>query len=144
MKKQTLLRIALIGLPILAVGLATTVDSVTVFDTVTRNTVHGSYFTLLPVGGMQIFPPLAGLLCVLAAVLSILSVLRKKEKMIPTIKWISFTATLAAVLPILMRGDRLVIPNVGVPLFMGAEWIVAYMLAPKQEKTADPVKLKNR
>ena len=49
MKKKVLLQSLLIVLPILAVGLATTTNSVTVFNTLTGETQYYSYFDVLPV-----------------------------------------------------------------------------------------------
>lgn len=135
MKKQSILKTLLILFPVLAVGLATTVDSVTVFDTQSGVTEYGSYFTLLPVGGMQMLPPLAGLLCVCSAFCAIAAIVLKKQGLYKSVKWIAFCACLAAVLPVIMRGDVIMVPNVGVPIFMAGEWAVGYFLT---EKTALP------
>ena len=140
MKKETILKVMLILLPVLALGLATTQDSVSVFDTRLGTTVYGSYFTLLPVGAMQMCAPVAGLLCAVTLIFSILFVIRKKPGLVSSVKWLAFAAALAAVIPVILRGDVLVVPHVGVPIFMCLEWAAAYMLAPKNSK--EPAKLK--
>ena len=53
MKKKVILKALLLVFPILAVGLATTVNSVTVFDTVTGETQYFSYFDVLPIANLQ-------------------------------------------------------------------------------------------
>ena len=133
MNREKLCKIALILLPVLAVGLATTQDSVTVFDRQANVTLYGSYFSLLPVGEKQMLAPLAGILSVVVLILAIVYLVRKKEGMITAIKWCSFAAAICATLPIVLQGELLVIPHVGVPIFMGLEWVVAYLLTPKVE-----------
>lgn len=141
MKKETMLKIALILLPVLAIGLATTVDSVTVFDTRTGAASYGSYFSLLPVGEKQMFAPLAGLLCMLVLVLAFICVVFRKTNLTAAVKWLAFGAMFFAACPIILRGEVLVVPHVGVPVFMGLEWVAAHMLAPKQKQGAT---LKNK
>lgn len=138
MKKQTLLKLFLILLPVLAVGLATTGNSVTVFDSQTGTTAYYSYFDLLPVATMRMVTPLAGILSILAGGFAIGSVVSKQSWCRKTVKWLSIAAATVAVLPILVRGDVLVVPNVGFPIFMGAEWILAWIMDKKPgEKTAE-------
>ena len=63
-------KLFLILLPVCAVGLATTGNSVTVFTPATQVTVYGSYFDLIEeAASYQILPPLAGLLAVAGVVL---------------------------------------------------------------------------
>ena len=62
MKKRAILKSLLILLPILAVGLATTGDSVLVFDAQSGVTEYYSYFDLIPDTGLQMLPPLAAML----------------------------------------------------------------------------------
>lgn len=135
MKKSTVLKVLLILFPVLAIGLATTMDSVTVMNTLNGNVLHGSYFSLLPVGAMQLFAPLAGIGSIVILVLSVLSIIMKNGRLILWIKWLAFTACCAAVVPVVLRGEVLVVPNVGVPIFMAGEWLTAYLLKaqPKAE-----------
>ena len=118
MKKQIIVKILLILLPVLAVGLATTVDSVTVFDTVTGTTEYYSYFDGIPVGNLQMLLPLAATLSVVSGVLAAIWLGKKKPGFLKASGVIAFAAAAAASIPIAIRGEVLVIPNVGLPIFM--------------------------
>lgn len=63
MNKQRILKLLLIALPVMAVGLATTVDSVMVFDSSAGSVQYYSYFSLIPGLGVQMVVPLAAILC---------------------------------------------------------------------------------
>ena len=138
MKKQTIVKILLILLPVLAVGLATTVDSVTVFDTVTAKTEYYSYFDAIPMGNFQMLLPLAASLCVVSGVLAALWLGKKKPGFLKASGYIAFIAAAAASIPIAIRGDVLVIPNVGLPIFM----LVHFGIARYAEKL--PVEAKEK
>ena len=133
MKKQALLKAALLLLPALAVGLATTGDSVMVFDTLTGTTEYFSYFDILPYGPYQTITPLAALLTVVTGILAAIYLAAKKEKLLKAIMIIAMAASIVAVVPILMSGDVKIVPNVALPLFMLLEYSAAYYHI-KQEK----------
>ena len=137
MKKQMFQKLFLILLPVMAVGLATTKDSVTVFDQQTAVTSYYSYFDLAPVGGMQILPPLAAILCVLTAILAIICVAGKKQGCLQAAKVTAAASIFAAVGPILLRGDTLVIPNVGLPLIMLVEYVLARVMSRPEKKLGE-------
>jgi len=133
MKKNKLLNVLLILLPVMAIALAFTVDSVTVFDPVTGTTEHYSYFSLIPRTSMAILPPMAALLCVAAEVLAVIVVVKKKTGCGRWLKWVSFAAAMVAVTPILLRGEELlVVPNVLLPILMLAEYVILYFKAKTQ------------
>lgn len=132
MKKWNLKKIMLILLPILAVGLATTVDSVTVFDPANGTTEYYSYFELIPDSSYQIVMPLAAILSLVSGVLG--AVYMVKNKALKGIVGTSFCAAMLAVLPILLKGDVLVIPNVGLPIFMLVDCLLAYWILKKPEQ----------
>ena len=134
MKKQALLKAFLLLLPILAVGLATTVDSVTVFDSVTGETQYYSYFDLLPVENQQIVTPLAAILSLVSGLLAAVYLAAKKPWSLKGTGYTAFAAAIMAVIPILIRGDMLVIPNVGLPIFMLAEYVVSYVIAKQPQE----------
>ena len=144
MKKQTLLKSALILLPALAVGLATTGDSVMVFDTLTGKLEYFSYFDILPYGTYQTITPLAALLCVLVGVLAAICLAAKKEKLLKAVMVISMVTSIVAVAPILMSGDVKIVPNVALPLFMLLEYVAAYCLGKKPDTDNYQEKLKAR
>lgn len=145
MKKETLMKILLILVPILAVGLATTNDSVMVFDSQAGTTEYYSYFTALPVGSFQMITPLAAILSLVSGLLAAVYVAGKKEKVLKGIMGVSFCAATAAALPILLSGDVKIVPNVGLPIFMFVQMFLAYiqMKNPGQEENTVR-KLENR
>lgn len=130
MKRNKMVNVLLILLPVMAVALASTVDSVTVYDAVAGKTETYSYFSLVPNATMQILSPVAALLCVAAAVLAVISVAGKKVGCARWLKWISFAAAVAAVAPILLRNEQLiVVPNPLLPLLMMVEYVLGHMKA---------------
>lgn len=134
MKKQTMQKVFLVLLPILAVGLATTRDSVTVLDTRAGVTEFYSYFEMLPEGALRMLTPLAAVLSLASGVLAGLYAAVSKEWAVKGVFGTAFCAATAAALPILMRGDILVVPNVFFPILMGAECILAYVMRKKPAK----------
>ena len=138
MKKQTLLRIFLILMPVLAVGLATTGDSVSVFDTQTKVMTYYSYFDILPVNGLQIVPAAAAIACLVSGIFAAVYMVKKQEKQLKIIRGLAIAAATLGVLPILIRGSVLVIPNVGVAIFMAVQWVLAYFAGKKPAQTDKP------
>ena len=138
MQKQMLLKIFLILMPVLAVGLATTVDSVTVFDTVTGTTEYCSYFDPVPVENLQMLPSLAATLSLVSGILAAVYVAKKSRRCLKAAGYVAFASAAAASIPMIIRGDVLVIPNVGLPIFMMVQYLVT-LAAGKlpEEKAAD-------
>ena len=138
MKKQMLINILLILLPVLAVGLASTVDSVTVFDTVSGTLAHCSYFEPAPVEKLQMLPALAAVLSLISGVLAAVYVGKKSGRCLKAAGYAAFASAMAACIPILIRGDVLVIPNVGLPVFMMGQYLVTRFAGKlPEEKTTD-------
>jgi hypothetical protein len=125
MKKQMLVKILLILLPVLAVGLATTMNSVTVFDPNTGATAYYSYFDLLPVKNQQIVPALAAVLALGSGILAAVYLGKKKAGCLKASGYIAFASAIVACIPILIRGEEVVVPNVGLPVFMLVQFLVA-------------------
>ncbi|MGM9549373.1 MAG: hypothetical protein ACI3V5_05970 [Faecousia sp.] len=145
MKKKTLFKILLVLLPVMAVALAAAVDSVSVVDTRTQTTVCYSYFELIPYEPLQMIPPLAGTLCIFTGILAIGAVVSKKEWWLTGVKWMALAASVAAVAPILMRGETVaVLPNVGVPLLMLCEWLAAWFAARAKDQPEEAPRLNVR
>lgn len=128
MKKQKIMKLFLILLPILAVGLATTGDSVMVFDPQTGSTDYYSYFTPLEVGSFQMITPLAAVLSLVSGILAAVYMVFKKNGLLKGIVGVSFCSATLAVLPILMPAEVKIMPNVGLPIFMMAQLFLAYIL----------------
>ena len=133
MKKSVLMKVFLILLPAMAVLLATTGDSVSVVDTLTGTTETYSYFDLIPDLSTQMCMPLAALLAVAATVLAALHVATAKPWCVRGLYWVAFLSATVAVIPILARGEILVIPNVGLPILMLIDCLLAGILKKKPE-----------
>lgn len=136
MKKQALLKSFVILLPILAVGLASTRDSVLVFDTQAGTTAYYSYFDLLPVAEYQLITPLAGLLCIVSGILAAVYLIGQKKGCLMASAVASFAASALGILPVIHSGDVRVFPNVGVPIMMFADYVLAYYVAKNEAKLA--------
>ena len=137
MKKSVLRNVFLILLPAMSVLLAATVDSVTVADTVSGEMNAYSYFSLVPVENLQMCTPLAGILAVASTILAIGIVVAGKRWCVTGLFWTAFASTVFATIPIIVRGEVLVIPNVGVPLMMFIDCIIAYALMKKPEEKTE-------
>ncbi|MBQ8835383.1 MAG: hypothetical protein IJ001_10765 [Oscillospiraceae bacterium] len=146
MKKETLMKILLVLLPILAVGLATTTDSVTVYDPAAGTTEYYSYFELLPVGSFQMITPLAAILSAASGLLAGAYAAAKKEGLLKGIVGVSFCSATLAALPIMLSADVKILPNVGLPIFMVIQLFLAYYMLkkPKTEEARRINKLQSR
>ena len=140
MKKKVLLRSLLILLPVLAVGLATTGDSVIVFDSQTGMTSYYSYFALIPVTNLQILPPLAGILSAASGICAAVYLAKKTEWSLKGMVGTSFAAATAAVIPVMIQGAVKVVPNVGLPILMIIMCLIAYHFQKNPEKTEEKKK----
>ena len=146
MKKINWKNVILILMPVLAVGLATTTDSVMVFDSAAGTTEYYSYFDLIPDSNFAIAMPLAAILSLVSGILAAILIVKKNPKMLKGIAGCSFVAATVAVLPILLKGEVVVFPNVGLPIFMMVDWLVAYMMLknPQLEEETKHKRLKGR
>ena len=145
MKKQTLVKSLLILLPILAVGLATTRDSVIVFNTATGVTEYYSYFDLAPLSNLQMLPPLAAMLSLVSGVCAAVWLATKKEWSLKGIFGTSFAAATAAGIPVMIQETVRMVPNVALPIFMIVQCLVAYHFIKHPEKAEakkEPRKIK--
>lgn len=128
MNKRKFLKLFLILLPVTAGVLATTLDSVMVFDSGTGTLSYYSYFDLIPGMELALVLPLAAIGCVLCAILAVAALALKREGCVAAVKWLSLASATAAVIPMLYRGEALVVPNVLLPLLMLGEFVVAFFL----------------
>ena len=141
MKKKALVKSLLILLPVLAVGLATTMDSVIVFDAAAGITSYYTYFDLIPVTSLQNLPPLAGLLCAVCGICAVVYLVRKKTWSLKAVVITSLAAATAAVIPVMIQGDVKVVPNVGLPIIMTVEYLVSCHFLKKPEKAEEAKKV---
>ena len=147
MKKQAIVKSLLILLPILAVGLATTGDSVIVFDSVTGVTEYYSYFDLIPVESVRTLPSLAAMLSLLCGILAAVWMVKKKEWCLKGILGTAMASACAAVIPTVQQATYKAVPNVGLPIFMIIQCLIAYHFLKHPEKTEEkkaPRKIKRK
>lgn len=146
MKKLDWKKILLVLMPVLSIGLATTMDSVTVFDAASGNTEYYSYFDLIPNSSFAMLMPLAAILSGVCGILAAILIVRKKGGVLKGIVGCSFCSATFAVLPILLKGDVVIFPNVGLPIFMMVNCMVAYTLLkkPQPEQQSEHKRLSRR
>lgn len=136
MKKQTLIYIAMLLLPVAAAGLAASPESVAVCTQ--ERVEYYSFHDQIPgvsVGVCFVISVLLNDLCFFAGVIHGLT---KKKGWLNGVFFLAFAAVSLAVLPIVVKGEITVLPNMAVPLLMGAECLLAYILLRK------PIEQKNR
>ena len=136
MKKTMLLKILLILLPVMAVGLATTMDSVMVFDPSGGQTSYYSYFDALPVKNLEMITPLTALAAAVSGILAALYMAKKREYFLKGAGYAALASSCLAAIPMVVREDVLVVPNVGLPIFMVMEFVVSYMLQKSAKETS--------
>ncbi len=139
MKKETLMKILLVLLPILAVGLATTRDSVMLFDPETGVATYCSYFTPLEAGPFQMITPLAAILSGVTGILGAIYAASRKQGVLKAVVGTAFASATLAGLPIMLSTDVKIIPNVGLPIFMVIELFLAYYILKKPQQEAEKV-----
>lgn len=146
MKKQNLMKIALLVLPLLVVLVASGPSGVTVFDG--ENTAYYSWHQLVVKSSLGWCAPVAMLLNYCVFALAVVYGLLGKTWSVKGIFGISFAAACIAALPIVVQSDIKVVPNVMGVIFLGAESMAAYLVMKKAaaEKEAKPrgKRLENR
>ena len=141
MNKKVLLLTLLVVLPVLAVVLATTGDSVMLFDTVTRETQYFAYFDILPVAKLSMITVLAGLLAAACGIAAAVYMAKKKKSALKAAGYLALAAAALAAIPNVMRDQVLVIPNVLFPILLLLEYAVTYYLG--KEKPEEKEKKKH-
>lgn len=135
MKKTVVLKALLILLPIMAVGLATTVDSVMVFDPVSGQTTYHSYFEALPVNNLQMITPLAAMAAALSGIMAAVFMAKKHTYLLKAVGYAALASSCLAAVPMMVREDIFVVPNVALPIFMVLEYVVSFMLQKNEGET---------
>ena len=141
MKKTVMTKLVLLLLPLAAVALATTGNSVKVYDTAAETVQGYSYFTALPVENMQMITPLAAMLTVATLVLAVIYLIAEKKWCVQGIRYTAGLATCAAAAPNLLHNDVIVMPNVLLPILMAVLFVMANILRKKPEEKAEGERL---
>ena len=127
MKRTSLWNAALIALPVISLITAGSAESVMCFDPGTGTTSYASYFALMEDVEFAVSLPLAAVLCGITLMLSSFRVVSKKEKLMKPIAVAAFAAMFCAVVPLLAKGERIVVPNMLVPIAMGITCLLSLM-----------------
>lgn len=134
MKKKVLMKVFLPLLPAMAVLLATTGDSVKVYDIPAGTVQSYSYFDLLPVANMQMITPLAAILAVAALVMALIYIIAGKRWCVRGVFYTACASTCAAAAPNLLRQDVMVVPNVMLPILMAVLCFLAHAAGKQPEE----------
>lgn len=125
MNKNKLLNVAMVALPALGLMAASTPTAVMVFDPSDSTTVYCSYFDLIEGYEWAVILPLAGLFCGVCLSLASIQCFVKSEKWLRGIAVVAFLSMTLAVLPIMMKGQRVILPNVVLPITMLIQTLLA-------------------
>lgn len=144
MEKRTIWKLTLIFLPFFAMMAAGTPSAVTVYNTADSTVACCSFFTLVEGAGMGICLPLAAICCGLCLAFAAAHWLMEKRWQRKAVLGTSFAAMTLAVLPIVIRSEIVLLPNMMVPILMGAECLIAWIFIRKELPARAAKRLKNR
>lgn len=139
MKKETVFDGLLIGLPALAIILASGEKSVRIFERATNTDTYQSYFNLLPENCFQLSTVLAMGLAIFAMIFGIAHMVSKDKKWFRGIYLTTFASVFAAEIPTLLQAELMVLPNILVPILLIADCAIAYS---RMKKPGDAEKKK--
>ena len=125
MNKKSLMKTALIVLPLLVVFVASGPSAVIVFDG--QDTSYYSWYQMVSGSSVGWCAPAAAMLNYISFALAVIYCLRKKEWSIKSVFVVSMAAACFAALPVVVQSDVKVVPNVMGMIFLGAHAMVAYM-----------------
>lgn len=134
MNKKVLQKVFLVLLPAMAVMLATTGDSVKVYDIPAGTVENYSYFAVIPVAALQICTPMAAVLAVAAVLLALYHVASGKRWAVKGVFYSAFVSTCAAATPTLIRGDVMVVPNVVFTILMAVLCFLSNVVRRQKEE----------
>ncbi len=130
MKKSTLLRAALVILPLLVVSVAVGPNAATVINAGTADMT--TWFQIIPESGWGWCLPVAGLMNYVLFALAVGYLLLKKHWCVRWIRGIAFAALCLAALPIVIQSDVKIIPNVLGLLLLAGDYFVAHVIVKVQ------------
>ena len=123
MKKQTILKILLLIMPLLVVLVASSPAGVTVFDG--KTVTYTTWMQAVPESTLGWCAPVAALMNYVLFALAVVYVLFGKEFCVNGIFILSLIAVCVAVLPIVLQSDPKIIPNAFGAIFLGIQCIAA-------------------
>ena len=144
MKKQTLILIALILIPLIAVAIAISPGSVMVFQNQTLTTMSFAE----PLEGVDFgwCAPVALILTYVLFAAVVIYALTKKQLVLRIVRGVGFVAMSLVALPIIARSEVLIVPNAFVGMLLAAHWLISHFtlrsMNPKQEEKPKGKRLK--
>ena len=144
MKKQTLILIALILIPLIAVAIAISPGSVMVFQNQTLTTISFAE----PLEGVDFgwCAPVALILTYVLFAAVVIYALTKKQPVLRIVRGVGFVAMSLVALPIIVRSEVLIVPNAFVGMLLAAHWLISHFtlrsMNPKQEEKPKGKRLK--
>ena len=144
MKKQTLILIALILIPLIAVAIAISPGSVMVFQNQTLTTMSFAE----PLEGVDFgwCAPVALILTYVLFAAVVIYALTKKQLVLRIVRGVGFVAMSLIALPIIARSEVLIVPNAFVGMLLAAHWLISHFtlrsMNPKQEEKPKGKRLK--
>ena len=144
MKKQTLILIALILIPLIAVAIAISPGSVMVFQNQTLTTISFAE----PLEGVDFgwCAPVALILTYVLFAAVVIYALTKKQLVLRIVRGVGFVAMSLVALPIIVRSEVLIVPNAFVGMLLAAHWLISHFtlrsMNPKQEEKPKGKRLK--
>ena len=144
MKKQALILLALIVIPLIAVAIAISPDSVMVFQDQTMITMSFAE----PCEGVDFgwCAPVALILTYVLFAAVVIYALTKKQLVLKIVRGIGFVAMSLVALPILARSEILIVPNAFVGILLAAHWLISHFtlrsMDPKKETVPEGKRLK--
>ena len=122
--KKIITKILLFILPFMALVLATTRDSVQLIDMVTGDKVTGSFFVMLNDSAVAICPMAAATCSIVSCIAAAIFLIRKNRIVLRVSAWVSFAGACLAVVPVVARGESLLLPHVAFPILLLAHFIL--------------------
>lgn len=122
--KKKIAKILLFMLPFMALLLATTGNSVQMVNMATGEKVLGSYFVMLNDTTAGLCPVLAATCSILSLAAALIFVFSKKTGFLKASAWISFAGACLAVIPVVTRGEYLILPHVLFPILLMAHFLL--------------------
>ena len=145
MYKKVLFKVFLPLLPAMAVLLATTENSVTVYNIPAGKAEAYSFFPAEPVTNLQLCTVLAAVVAVAALILALVYVATEKRWCLKGVFYAAFVSTCLAACLVLIQGDLVVVPNAIFSILMAVQCALAYFAGKKsEEKVFEPIRLKGR
>ena len=147
MKKNSVLKILLLILPVIAIGVESLPNSVTVLWRENQDTPiseYCSFFSVLSDGSLPLGMAIAGMLTGVTFGFAVAYFISRKKQWLSWLKWMALAAMAAASISVVAQTDPMVLPNVGVYLLLIAEWVIAFYMGKTAEERLEKQKVRKQ